>query len=75
LNFNLAGANRGLTFLVHDSQTRDQALKHYGAKVDYIRTNLEALEETIQKKRDNMNYLINVMQAKLQAQTQATTKP
>lgn len=50
------------------SQSRPQALKHYQSKVDYIRTNLEALQETIQKKQDNMNYLINVMQMKLQEQ-------
>ncbi|KAI0919947.1 hypothetical protein AcV5_001882 [Taiwanofungus camphoratus] len=47
-------------------KSRPQALKHYQSKVDYIRTNLEALQETIQKKQDNMNYLINVMQMKLQ---------
>ncbi|RDB22025.1 putative prefoldin subunit 5 [Hypsizygus marmoreus] len=50
-------------------KTRAQALKHYEAKVEYIRTNLDALEETIQKKRDNMGYLTNLLQSKLQAQT------
>lgn len=49
-------------------QTRAQALKHYDAKVDYIRTNLEALQDTISKKQDNMNYLVNIMQMKLQEQ-------
>ncbi|KAJ6602773.1 Prefoldin alpha-like protein [Mycena vulgaris] len=49
-------------------KTREQALKHYSAKVEYIRTNLETLEDTISKKRDNMNYLVNVMQSKLQQQ-------
>ncbi|KAH9840598.1 Prefoldin-domain-containing protein [Rhodofomes roseus] len=49
-------------------KTRAQAVKHYEAKVDYIRTNLEALQDTISKKQDNMNYLINVMQMKLQEQ-------
>ncbi|CCM02729.1 uncharacterized protein FIBRA_04836 [Fibroporia radiculosa] len=52
-------------------KSRAQALKHYEAKVDFIRTNLEALQETIQKKQDNMNYLVNVMQAKLQASKNA----
>ncbi|KAF9495017.1 Prefoldin alpha subunit [Pleurotus eryngii] len=50
-------------------KTREEAAKHYNAKVDYIRTNLETLEETITKKRDNLNYLVNVMQAKLQSQS------
>ncbi|KAM5541534.1 hypothetical protein V8D89_004724 [Ganoderma adspersum] len=49
-------------------KTRAQALKHYESKVEYIRTNLEALQETIQKKQENMNYLINVLQMKLQQQ-------
>ena len=37
-------------------------------KADYIGTNLEALQETIQKKQDNMNLLVNIMQSKLQAE-------
>ena len=52
------------------NQTRAQALKHYSTKVDYIRTNLETLEDTIQKKRENMNYLVNILQSKIQTQTQ-----
>jgi len=52
-------------------KTRAQALKHYSAKVDYIRTNLETLEDTIQKKRENMNYLVNILQNKIQTQTQS----
>ncbi|KAH9850448.1 Prefoldin alpha subunit [Lenzites betulinus] len=51
-------------------KTRAQALKHYEAKVEFIRTNLEALQETIQKKQENMNYLINILQMKLQQQQQ-----
>ncbi|KAI9068565.1 Prefoldin-domain-containing protein [Trametes sanguinea] len=49
-------------------KTRAQAMKHYESKVEYIRTNLEALQETIQKKQENMNYLINILQMKLQQQ-------
>ena len=49
-------------------QTRAQATKHYETKVEYIRTNLEALQETIQKKRENMNYIIQALQIKLQQQ-------
>ena len=52
-------------------QTRAQALKHYETKVEFIRTNLEALQETITKKQENMNYLINVLQMKLQQQASA----
>jgi prefoldin alpha subunit len=52
-------------------QNRSQALKHYETKVDFIRTNLETLQDTIQKKQDNLNYLLSIIQSKLQAQTQA----
>ncbi|KAJ3502916.1 hypothetical protein NLJ89_g8670 [Agrocybe chaxingu] len=52
-------------------KTREQAIKHYSNKVDYIRSNVETLEDTIQKKRENMNYLIGILQQKIQAQTQA----
>ncbi|KIK75604.1 hypothetical protein PAXRUDRAFT_18851 [Paxillus rubicundulus Ve08.2h10] len=51
-------------------KTRAEAKKYYEVKVEFIRNNLETLSDTIQKKQDNMNYLINVMQAKLQAQAQ-----
>ncbi|KAJ7199701.1 Prefoldin alpha subunit [Mycena pura] len=47
-------------------KTRASAVKHYSAKVEFIQSNLETLEETIAKKRENMNYLVNVMQSKLQ---------
>ncbi|KAG1820031.1 Prefoldin subunit-domain-containing protein [Suillus variegatus] len=54
-------------------KSRAQATKYYETKVEYIRTNLDTLQETIQKKQENMSYLINVMQAKLQqSQTQPT---
>ncbi|KAG6856208.1 hypothetical protein H0H87_006604 [Tephrocybe sp. NHM501043] len=50
---------------------RPQALKHYSDKVEYIQKNLETLEDTITKKRDNMGYLTNILQQKIQAQTQS----
>ncbi|KAJ7263126.1 Prefoldin alpha-like protein [Mycena haematopus] len=50
-------------------KTREQAVKHYSAKVEYIRSNAETLQETISKKQDNVNFVINVMQSKLQQQT------
>jgi prefoldin alpha subunit len=56
-------------------QSRAQATKYYETKVEYIRSNLETLQDTIQKKQENMNYLINVMQAKLQqSQPQPSSK-
>ncbi|KAF8197007.1 Prefoldin subunit-domain-containing protein [Pholiota molesta] len=51
-------------------KTRTQAVKHYADKIEYIRTNVDTLEETIQKKRDNMNYLTGILQQKIQTETQ-----
>jgi len=47
-------------------QNRGQAIKHYEEKIDYLKKNLDTLQETIQKKQDNMSYLVNVIQSKLQ---------
>ncbi|KAI0033587.1 Prefoldin alpha subunit [Vararia minispora EC-137] len=49
-------------------KTRAEAVKHYEGKIDYIRTNLETLQETIQKKQDNMSVVASILQSKLQAQ-------
>ena len=43
-----------------------QAVKHYEQKIEFLKTNLDTLQDTIQKKQDNMNYLVNVIQSKLQ---------
>ncbi|KAF7760698.1 hypothetical protein Agabi119p4_10107 [Agaricus bisporus var. burnettii] len=53
-------------------KTRPQAIKYYKGKVDYIKTNLDALEETIGKKRENLNYLVSALQSKLQNQPETT---
>jgi prefoldin alpha subunit len=37
--------------------------------VEYIRRNADTLEETIQKKRENMNYLTGILQQKIQTET------
>jgi len=47
-------------------KTRAQAVKYYEGKIEYIKTNLDTLQETIEKKQDNMSYLLNVIQSKLQ---------
>lgn len=51
-------------------------MKHYEAKIEYIKANLDALQETIQKKQDNMSFLVNVIQSKLQSRApQGNDKP
>ncbi|TFK68935.1 Prefoldin alpha subunit, partial [Pluteus cervinus] len=49
-------------------KTREQAVKYYTGKVDFIKKNLETLEETITKKRENLNLLMSILQSKIQAQ-------
>ncbi|KXN85524.1 putative prefoldin subunit 5 [Leucoagaricus sp. SymC.cos] len=53
-------------------KTRPQAIKYYEEKVDYLKSNLETLEDTIGKKRESVNYIVSVLQAKIQAQSQPT---
>jgi len=51
-------------------KTRTQAVGHYQKKVDFVRNNLETLQATIEKKQDNLNYLLQVMQSKMGASSQ-----
>jgi len=53
-------------------QTRPEAQKYYRAKVDDLQTNLDQLQETIAKKQDNMQMVVQIMQAKVRAQANAT---
>ncbi|KAG8991667.1 subunit of tubulin prefoldin [Tulasnella sp. 427] len=50
------------------AQSRDDARKHYQKKADFVKTNLDKLQETIEKKQENMNFLLNVMQVKMAQQ-------
>ncbi|KIO32426.1 hypothetical protein M407DRAFT_241477 [Tulasnella calospora MUT 4182] len=49
-------------------KSRDDARKHYQKKADFVKSNLEKLQETIEKKQENMNFLLNVMQVKMAQQ-------
>jgi prefoldin alpha subunit len=40
--------------------------------VEFVKENLERLQETIQKKQDNVNVVVNIMQAKMRGQPSAT---
>jgi prefoldin alpha subunit len=54
-----------------------EATAHYKGKVDYVTKNLESLQEAIQKKQENLNYLISILQAKVAAKDTdpVATKP
>ena len=47
-------------------QTRADATKHYSGKVDFVKENLEKLQETISKKQDNLQFVLNIMHVKEQ---------
>ncbi|EIN04514.1 Prefoldin-domain-containing protein [Punctularia strigosozonata HHB-11173 SS5] len=55
-------------------KSRQQATKYYQAKVDFVRGNLETLQDTITKKQENLNFLLTVIQSKLREETQAAGK-
>ncbi|KAK0498016.1 Prefoldin subunit-domain-containing protein [Armillaria luteobubalina] len=55
-------------------KSRVEAVKHYSDKVEFLNNNLVVLEDTISKKRENMTYLLNVMQSKLQAEAKTVAK-
>jgi len=55
-------------------KTRAQATKYYQSKVDYLQTNLETLQETIVKKQEDLTFVTNVLQSKMQAQPQSPTR-
>ena len=52
-------------------QSRKDATKHYQDKVDYVRKNLETLQETLQRKQDNLQLVGQIMQSKIQQASQA----
>ncbi|KAJ9115509.1 hypothetical protein QFC22_005267 [Naganishia vaughanmartiniae] len=56
-------------------QTRKQAIDYYTEKVTYVQKNLEKLQETIERKQDNLQSCVSVMQMKLQAERQAEEQP
>jgi hypothetical protein len=49
-----------------DLQTKAEALTYYTTKSDFVQTNLETLQKTIEKKQDNVHIVVGVLQAKMQ---------
>ena len=56
---------------VRTPQSRADATRHYQDKVDYVRKNLETLQETLQRKQDNLQVVGQIMQSKIQQASQA----
>jgi prefoldin alpha subunit len=64
----------GLTIV----QSTADATVHYQGKVEFVTKNLESLQEAIQKKQDNLNYLVSIVQSKAaeeREQASSTAKP
>jgi prefoldin alpha subunit len=53
--------------LTHTRQSTAEATAHYKGKVDFVTKNLESLQEAIQKKQENLNYLVSILQVKMAA--------
>jgi prefoldin alpha subunit len=59
-------------------QSTADATVHYKGKVEFVTKNLESLQEAIQKKQDNLNYLVSIVQSKAaeeREQASTTVKP
>jgi len=54
-------------------KSRADATKFYEERIDFVKKNLDTLQETIQKKQDNLNILIAVMQQKMATQQQQSS--
>lgn len=55
-------------------QSRPEAAKHYTGKAEFVGKNLETLQKTIERKQDNLQSVIQVLQMKLQ-QAQQPQQP
>ncbi|WVN87362.1 prefoldin, alpha subunit [Cryptococcus depauperatus CBS 7841] len=52
-------------------KTKDEAAQHYKSKSEYVQSNLETLQKTIEKKQDNVHSVQQVLSIKMQQATQA----
>ncbi|KAF6747534.1 Prefoldin alpha subunit [Ephemerocybe angulata] len=59
----------GTGYYVKKSQA--QAVKYYSQKATYIQSNLEKLEETISRKRENVSVVVQILQQKVSSQINA----
>ncbi|RXK37647.1 prefoldin, alpha subunit [Tremella mesenterica] len=52
-------------------KTKSEARQHYTSKSNFVQQNLETLQKAIEKKQDNVQSVVGVLQSKLQEQRQA----
>ncbi|KZO97245.1 Prefoldin-domain-containing protein [Calocera viscosa TUFC12733] len=53
------------------SKTRDQATLHYERKIEFVDNNLRTVQGAIEKKQENLNLVLQVMQMRMGQATQA----
>jgi len=46
-------------------KTTAEAVTHYKAKVEFVKKNIDSLQEALQTKQDNLTYLVNILQVKM----------
>lgn len=51
-------------------KSKAEATKHYGTKNEFVQGNLETLQKTIERKQDNAQSVVQVLQMKMQEQQQ-----
>jgi len=52
-------------------ENKDEATKHYTTKQEFVQSNLETLQKTIERKQDNAQSVVQVLQMKMQEQQKA----
>ncbi|WVR03388.1 prefoldin, alpha subunit [Kwoniella sp. DSM 27419] len=56
-------------------KTKAEAKEHYNSKTTFVQSNLETLQQTIERKQDNVQSVVQVLQMKMQqAQQQQAAK-
>ncbi|EJD01873.1 Prefoldin alpha subunit [Fomitiporia mediterranea MF3/22] len=54
-------------------KSRADAAKHYTVKIDFVKGNIETLQEALTKKQDNFQYVMNLIAVKEQTQQGAVS--
>ncbi|WVW81516.1 prefoldin, alpha subunit [Kwoniella bestiolae CBS 10118] len=52
-------------------KTKSEASQHYTSKSTFVQSNLETLQKTIERKQENVQSVVQVLQMKMQQQQQA----
>lgn len=56
------------TVKADNAQTRAEAKQHYTQKANFVQGNLDTLQKTIERKNENVQMVVQVLQMKMQQQ-------